>query len=143
MSGAFFFPLTRAPGAVGAFADPEATPMPPILPPAFLGPLDPALCAVQSLAAGERVALKGQATDRMMFVAEGRVRVAGIRKPLGAGDVVALRDFFGASAYGADLIALGPARLAHVPRSTVRAAMEAQDPLTWTLARVIAQEALT
>lgn len=108
--------------------------------PDFLGPLDPDLCAVQAVARGERVALAGTPTDRLLILAEGAVRTSGSRQRHGAGDMIAPRAFFGSETYPDDIIALRPGRIVHVPRTAVRAAMDTMDPLTWSLARVLAQE---
>ena len=115
-------------------ADPKSA-----MPPTFLSTLDMEGFPQQRLAAGDGAVQPGQPTDRMLFLAEGRLRTPRGAGCVEAGGVVGLRSFFGAAAYDETLRADGGAVLVHVPRHAVQTALDAQDPLTWSLARILAQ----
>lgn len=107
----------------------------------FVG-LDIDLYPRQSFGAGEVVLQDGTATDRLFVVLDGRISAAGVRKPLGPGDVVDAVAFFGARQYSRTLRGCRAGQIAIVPRAAVRACFEAQGALTWNLACAIAIEAL-
>lgn len=111
--------------------------------PDFLGPLDVTSFARQTLAAGEMALEAGQPTDRLLLLVEGRLRAPGAKRPevrrYEAGSVLCPRSFFGAGTYPQGLRAEAGAVVVHLPRAAVQAAMDVQDPLTWSLARILAQ----
>jgi CRP-like cAMP-binding protein len=108
--------------------------------PDFLGPIDPDAFVRQSLRRGEEAAPAGLATDRMLIVLDGTLRDRRRNRRLLPGQIVDPLAFFGAPAYGGGIRAETDATLVHLPRDLVRRRIEAIDPLTWSLARVLAQE---
>ncbi len=96
----------------------------------------------QDFARGATVVAPDTATDRLIYVAAGSVRNPASGARIGPGGVLALPEFLAESAARAPWIACEPCTVAHLPRDTVRSALHARDPLTWTLARILALEAV-
>lgn len=96
----------------------------------------------QNFGAGDVVLSDGAATDRLLVVLDGRLGIDAGGKTLGPGDVVKAVEFFGASHYSGVVRGRATGQIAIVPRGAVRDRLDAQGPMTWTLACAIAIEAL-
>jgi CRP-like cAMP-binding protein len=92
--------------------------------------------------AGDVVLGDGAGTDRLLVVIDGRIGAGVGHKTLGPGDLIKPVEFFGAPNYFGDLRARSAAKIAIVPRAAVRACLEAQGAMTWSIACAIAIEAI-
>ncbi len=96
----------------------------------------------QNFARGATVVAPDAAADRLCYVASGSVRNPTSGARIGPGGVLALTEFLADSPARAPWIACEPCTVAHLPRDAVRATLQSGDPITWTLARILALEAL-
>jgi CRP-like cAMP-binding protein len=108
----------------------------------FLDGIDIAGFPRQQFARGAMVVGPDAGADRLAYVAAGSVRNPASGARIGPGGVLALPEFLAESAARAPWIACEPCTVAHLPREAVRAALAAGDPITWTLARILALEAV-
>ena len=92
--------------------------------------------------AGDVVLGDGTSTDRLLIIIDGRVGAGAGCKALGSGDLIKPVEFFGALSYDGDARACSAGKVAIVPREAVRACLEAQGAITWSLACAIAIEAI-